>query len=59
MYMYKRIRIFLQARTGTDTIRFHCEVLVVTLELVLNKYTAYVVKLDKTVGMSSKVSKVS
>ena len=33
--------------------------LVVTLELVLNKYTAYIVKLDKMVGMSSKVSKVS
>ena len=32
--------------------------LVVTLELVLNKYyAAYGAKLDKTVGMSSKVSK--
>ena len=51
--------MFLHARTGTDTIHFHRKVLVVTLELVLNKYTAYVVKLDKTVGMSSKVSKVS
>ena len=45
--------MFSQARTGTDTVPSHCHVLVVTLGLVLNKYAAYVVKLDKTVGMSS------
>ena len=55
----KLTRAFPHTHTGTDTTPGHRDVLVVTLELVLNKYTVYVVKLDKTVGMSSKVPKVS
>jgi hypothetical protein len=51
MHVLIRYRNVSTTRIDTDTMHGHCDVLVVTLELVLNKYTVYVVKLDKTVGM--------